>query len=155
MKPALCRQTAIAGGPAQLQRSRDFLGFTRTLGRYPAACSTWFASTQEKFDFYLDAAKLRPQQQRRRIEEEEEEACIEEKEAGDAFVAKAWNHPDFELQADNGRAAYTRAVRSVSAQLFARLLLVVMFRARGVPCLVPVALFPWIRQLPGFRETRG
>eukprot|EP00971_Amphidinium_carterae_P185043 3674431-Amphidinium_carterae.1 len=45
-------------------------------------------------------------------EEEEEEAC-------DAILVQVWQHPDFELHADNDRNVYTRAIRSVSVQLSA------------------------------------
>eukprot|EP00971_Amphidinium_carterae_P026257 517841-Amphidinium_carterae.1 len=39
-----------------------------------------------------------------------EDAC-------DAFLAKVWNHPDFDQYADNGRIVFTRTTRSVSEQL--------------------------------------
>eukprot|EP00971_Amphidinium_carterae_P254124 5044976-Amphidinium_carterae.1 len=42
---------------------------------------------------------------------------VEEEEACDAFGTKAWNLPDFELHANNGRTVYTRTLRPVSAQL--------------------------------------
>eukprot|EP00971_Amphidinium_carterae_P326539 6457400-Amphidinium_carterae.1 len=107
--------------------------------RTPAHAARGFASVQKERELYFDASKhmqefedvvrhmaAHPTWHRKAActpcwnegysvhfaHGEEEEAC-------DAFLATVWQHPDFELYADNGRTACTRVLRSVNAQLSA------------------------------------